>query len=860
MQKGLKCLLVALMLFSQLASPTLVIADVLEDSALGASEEITKIATYEFEITNEKNDTTFSVHLKDIATNSAISDDSKYLIKSILSFNEINATIVDAASSILFVTGSELKNTTITFDNIGANLNGTYDFNANIYLLDDTITAESTQEDINNFIASNTAVKNIEKLGIDKNEIISLKLKAVNDELSFDTITKEYILSKDAINKIVNLSYDFLKATTDIKTTIKNLEYTINDTLSLNDYNFDEKLDFSLMLYGTYKITLKITDTENNTYTDEIIIKYEGLNENLDSYFDINDEASEEEVFAKLVSTTVLSEEELTQLEVDEEELKDLVIKTPVDNTISSKLTLGIGQNVIADSFAENGSCIISDAFIGKLKDEDPLLTIKEIYNYLADTGYQISVVDKYGNEVAEDRFIETGMQLKVKLLSQELSYTFIVLGDYDGGLVEGSEVNALIDKVLGITSIDGIYKSALDVNKDSFIDILDISKIAGSIFKQNWSSISSNGDKITSSLVRNTNDLIRVGDTFKVSFSLNGFDKDYINAIEGVLNYDKTALSLVGISTTDALSQYGNINYSTSHFIKAGEQIVNTDTVIMTFTFKALKETSTTISIDRLHGGMDGVFVDINSNNALVININRALSTNNDIIELKPSTGTLDKEFNKDVYEYNLYVDASTSSITLQGLLGDKYAATMGFKEYKLTGDTTVIYLDVTSETGDVKTYKINVIKVYPKSSNNYLNKLEIKGYEIDFDKDVLEYEITVASDVDSLDITAIADASTSNVRIYGNDSFEEGENIVTIVVTAEDGSQKTYTIKVNKEKEEKKVTKTTEDDDDAEENSNSNTEKTVIIILIILVVAGLLYLIFKKDEEVDNTTKSTK
>ena len=183
-----------------------------------------------------------------------------------------------------------------------------------------------------------------------------------------------------------------------------------------------------------------------------------------------------------------------------------------------------------------------------------------------------------------------------------------------------------------------------------------------------------------------------------------------------------------------------------------------------------------------------------------------------------------------------------------------------MGFREYKLTSDTTVILLEVVSESGEVKTYKINVIKEYPKattqimslSSNNYLSSLIIDGYDIKFDKNTLEYEITVGSDVTSLDISATSEVGSASVRIYGNDDFSEGENIVTIVVTAEDGSQKTYTIKVNKEKEQASVADDTSVDDD-----NNNVEKTIIIILIILVVIGLLYLIFKKDKEENPANK---
>lgn len=875
MKKTSKFLMVALMLFSQLASPTLVIADTIEETLPPieteqpeTGENNTQEATYEFELSNEKDEASVNVNLKDIATNSKVDETKNYIVKSNLSFYELltNGTYAEPKEDpkLELVTGTNLKDYTITFVNNGNELNGTYKFKATIYEADETFTEETSKEDLETFITIKDAVYTIDETEIDKNEIINLELLlADNAELTFDTETQVYTLSKDATNKVVKLPYNFLKANTDIKNTIDSLEYKINDTLSLNDYNFNEELDFSLMLNGTYKITLTITDIDGNEYTDEVTIAYNQAEENteLDTYFETTEDTTEEELFAKLVSTTVVDEETLTELEVDVDKLKDLVIKTPVDKAISDALTSALEEEVKADSFTTEDEgetyfgTILSDAFIGKLTEEDKLLTVREIYDYLANTGYIVAVVDKEGNEVSVDRFIETGMQLKVELLSQELTYTFMVLGDIDGSLVEESEVNAIIDSVLGITPLEGLYEDAADVNKDNFIDISDISKVAGSVSIKSWIQGQVSSDDITSSLNRTNSDIIRVGDTFKVSFSLKGFNKDYINALDGILNYDKEALSLIGMSTTDALSQYENINYSTSHFILAGEEIVDTDTVILTLTFKALKETTTKVSVDKLRAAMDGAEVSISSDNTLEVKVERVLSTNNDIVELTPSTGELDKEFNKDVYEYNLYVDSTTTKVTLQGLLGDKYASTMGFREYTLTGDVTVIYIDVTSETGDVKTYKVNVIKVYPKSSNTNLSKLEIDGYELDFDKNTLEYEITVSNDVNELDITAIAEDAKSRVNIYGNDSFEEGENIVTIVVTAEDGSQKTYTIKVNKEEAKKVVNKkdkdTTEEDDTTD---NSSTEKTVIIILIILVVAGLLYLIFKKDEEEDN------
>ena len=116
------------------------------------------------------------------------------------------------------------------------------------------------------------------------------------------------------------------------------------------------------------------------------------------------------------------------------------------------------------------------------------------------------------------------------------------------------------------------------------------------------------------------------------------------------------------------------------------------------------------------------------------------------------------------------------------------------------------------------------------------------------------------------------------------------EGENTITITVTAENGDIKVYTIKVIREESEKEettqvnygnyynnyedsnddeeenevvVTNPVEDDEDEDDSSNkeedSNLSRIIIIILILLVIAGLIYLIFK-DEDDEETKKTNK
>lgn len=89
-----------------------------------------------------------------------------------------------------------------------------------------------------------------------------------------------------------------------------------------------------------------------------------------------------------------------------------------------------------------------------------------------------------------------------------------------------------------------------------------------------------------------------------------------------------------------------------------------------------------------------------------------------------------------------------------------------------------------------------------YEKSSNNYLNYLKIENieYEPEFNKETTEYYVIVDLDVEQLEITAIAEDENATVQITGDTELEEGENIITIIVTAEDDSQRKYKLIVTK------------------------------------------------------------
>ena len=90
--------------------------------------------------------------------------------------------------------------------------------------------------------------------------------------------------------------------------------------------------------------------------------------------------------------------------------------------------------------------------------------------------------------------------------------------------------------------------------------------------------------------------------------------------------------------------------------------------------------------------------------------------------------------------------------------------------------------------------------------SSDNNLASLEVEGYTLspEFNKNTTNYKVEVDSDTTSVNVKATASDSKARVSGIGDIEVGEGANTINVVVEAENGSTKTYTIVVNvKEKD---------------------------------------------------------
>ena len=89
-----------------------------------------------------------------------------------------------------------------------------------------------------------------------------------------------------------------------------------------------------------------------------------------------------------------------------------------------------------------------------------------------------------------------------------------------------------------------------------------------------------------------------------------------------------------------------------------------------------------------------------------------------------------------------------------------------------------------------------VDINKNYSK--NNYLNSLNIEGYELNsaFNKETLEYNVELEPGTEKINISATVEDKKASIKGIGEVNVTEGINTIEIIVTAENGNERTYKI----------------------------------------------------------------
>lgn len=191
-------------------------------------------------------------------------------------------------------------------------------------------------------------------------------------------------------------------------------------------------------------------------------------------------------------------------------------------------------------------------------------------------------------------------------------------------------------------------------------------------------------------------------------------------------------------------------------------------------------------------------------------------------------------------------------------------------------TGEGTIIISlsgDTTTETGDIKQISgtVNVIVSKPvsqesspvpkssvnnnientdnRSTNANLKKISVENFELSKIDDT-QYTLSVPYNTKKIKIEAEPEDSNAKISGIGDSILGEGENTLEIIVTAENSSTKTYTIKITREKKEANNEKEQSSKTTGEEAKKQpiNYWKISTICLCILLVLMIIYLIIER------------
>ena len=157
------------------------------------------------------------------------------------------------------------------------------------------------------------------------------------------------------------------------------------------------------------------------------------------------------------------------------------------------------------------------------------------------------------------------------------------------------------------------------------------------------------------------------------------------------------------------------------------------------------------------------------------------------------------------------------TATITISGRVADSNSTTGDDSPYTRTINVTVTSASSgtnsssggsssgSSSSSGSTTGSSTTSEPEEESSNANLSNLGIRPNDFSgFTPGTTAYNVTVPEDVESVEVYATAQDSNATISGTGNKTLEYGENALNVVVTAEDGTTKTYTINVTREGEE--------------------------------------------------------
>lgn len=297
------------------------------------------------------------------------------------------------------------------------------------------------------------------------------------------------------------------------------------------------------------------------------------------------------------------------------------------------------------------------------------------------------------------------------------------------------------------------------------------------------------NANEYSSNIICNTTN-VKIRDEITCTLALTTDEE--IDSYNEELNYDIVNLKLESVTGLNDWESRSNNNI----YLSRKEKIELNKTKIATLTFKVT-------------GYPETGFLEISIGNTSYKEIKKAkinvVSENNRLSSLSIKGQTFEFDPNKNEYELSV----NTNKVTVLATLEDQKASFVenyGPRDITLNYGKNTININVKAENGKINVYSIVVNRLDSRNSNNNLKTLSVEGFKIDpeFNKDKLDYKVIIEKEnIEEIEVKAtLEDQKASFVfanrpKIY---KLNEKETKIEVIVKAENGDTKTYTILVTK------------------------------------------------------------
>lgn len=174
--------------------------------------------------------------------------------------------------------------------------------------------------------------------------------------------------------------------------------------------------------------------------------------------------------------------------------------------------------------------------------------------------------------------------------------------------------------------------------------------------------------------------------------------------------------------------------------------------------------------------------------------------STNNYLSSLSVSGTSLTPTFNYETQNYDVIVGGDVSSVSVYAEPMASTASISGVQSFDLNFGANTINVVVTAQSGDTRTYTINVVR--QGDSNSDLQNITLSSGSITpaFNAGTTFYTASVPNGVSSVEIGASTASSYASVAGTGYYDLNVGANTFNLTVTTQIGTTKTYTVTVNR------------------------------------------------------------